>query len=194
MIVIGRAISDMLMNDQGRWGRMKKQFGEVRIRYQRLKEKIVDRLTSTGLRILRRTKKVKDISHQQRVSADDETDPNQYDEYDFDERARTISDSNNTAMNRSVVTNVDDDEYEYDDLDSPDESDAFEEIDDIRGICDQLDWNVVHDHHHDGDHNRSVYVLTTYIVSEKMVCSLSDVESDDVAYRHVCEYGMFFCQ
>ncbi|CAF3749015.1 unnamed protein product [Rotaria sp. Silwood1] len=35
------------------------------------------------------------------------------------------------------------DEYEYDDLDSEDERDKFEEIEDILGICDQINWNVM---------------------------------------------------
>jgi hypothetical protein len=34
-----------------------------------------------------------------------------------------------------------------------------------------------------------VYILTTYLVSDKIVCSLSDVESD-IEYEHVCEYGL----
>ena len=83
-------------------------------------------------------------------------------------------------INSNVTNN--NDEYEYDDLDSPDESDEFEQIEDIRGICDQIHWNVF-------NNNSNVFILTTYIVSDKIVCSLSDVEPN-TKYHHVCEYGM----
>ena len=73
-------------------------------------------------------------------------------------------------------------EYEYDDLDSPDESDEFERFADIHGICNQIHWNVLND-------NSTVYILTTYIVSDKIVCSLSNIEPY-TKYPHVCEYGM----
>ena len=173
------------MNDQGRWRRMKGAFHEVRVRYERLKRKIVSRLNSTGLRILRRTKKVKQISPPSQQFIPDEIDLNHYDDYEFDDRELNLTNliaSNQTTVNVTAIINNNDDEYEYDDLDSPDESDEFERLNDIRGICAQIDWNVF-------NNNSNVYILTTYIVSDKIVCSLSDVEPN-TQYHHVCEYGM----
>ncbi|UJR37331.1 hypothetical protein I4U23_030039 [Adineta vaga] len=183
----GRNISEMLMNDPDRWKRMKKNFNEVRVKYQKLKKKIVDRLTSTGLRILRRSKKVKEIPTRRRIGHD-ETHSGYYEEYDFDDRELNITNypiEDTSTRNLSSIN--DEDEYEYDDLDSPDESDLFEQIDDIRGICQKIDWNV-----HDDNSNSTVYILTTYIVSDQTVCSLSDVEID-TEYHHVCEYVLDFC-
>jgi hypothetical protein len=166
---------------------MKGTFRELRIKYQKLKRRIVQRLNSTGLRILRRTKKVKQIRPSKEQFLHDEIDPAQYDEYDFDDKESNLTDlisSNQTTVNVSAIINNADDEYEYDDLDSPDETDEFEQIEDIRGICSQIDWNVFND-------NSTVFILTTYVLSNKTVCSLSDVEPD-TEYRHVCEYSMLF--
>ncbi|CAF4414183.1 unnamed protein product [Rotaria sp. Silwood2] len=184
----GKKIAEVLMNDQGRWNRMKSKFHEVRVKYRDLKQKIVDRLSSTGLRILTRSKKVKQIPSQQ---------PMIHNENQFNDKLSNITNisfSNETTINAGLVTtttttnnnnNDDDDEYEYDDLDSSDESDEFEQIDDIHGICDHIAWNAL-------DDNSTVYILTTYIVSDKVVCSLSDVESD-IEYHHICEYVLDFC-
>jgi hypothetical protein len=174
----------MLMNDEDRWGRMKGKFHEVRVKYQRLKEKIVDQLSSSGLRILRRSKKIKQIPRKQHIMTD-EIDPNQYDQYDFDDRELNLTNltfQNDTIINMSSI--IDNDEYEYEDLDSPDEIDEFEQIEDIRGICDRIYWNVEND-------NSTVYLLTTYIVLDKTACSFSDVEIN-TEYPHVCEYGLSF--
>ncbi|CAF0734551.1 unnamed protein product [Rotaria sordida] len=175
----GKKIAETLMNDQGRWNRMKSKFHEVRVKYRNLKQKIVDRLSSTGLRILTRSKKMKQIPSKQSLI---------HDEKQFNKKQSNITNiifSNETTINIDLVTstndNADDEEYEYDDLDSSDESDEFEQIEDIRGICDQIAWNAL-------DNNSTVYILTTYIVSDKIVCSLSDVEPD-IEYHHICEYG-----
>ena len=156
MCFIGKKIADMLTNDQNRWNRMKQQLRRVRIKYRNSTKKIIDRLNSAGLRIMRRSRK-KQQSFKQYQSND------------------------SIIIISSNVTNSDD-EYEYDDLDSPDESDEFEQIEDIRGICNQIHWNAF-------NNNSSVYILTTYIVSNKIVCSLSDVEPN-TNYHHICEYGM----
>ncbi|CAF3831802.1 unnamed protein product [Rotaria sordida] len=179
----GKKIAETLMNDQGRWNRMKSKFHEVRVKYRNLKQKIVDRLSSTGLRILTRSKKMKQIPSKQ---------PLIHDEKQFNNKQSNITNiifSNETTINIDLITstndNADDEEYEYDDLDSSDESDEFEQIEDIRGICDQIAWNAL-------DNNSTVYILTTYIVSDKIVCSLSDVEPD-IEYHHICEYVLDFC-
>jgi hypothetical protein len=179
---LGKKISEILMDDQGRWGRMKETFQEVRLQYQKMKKKIVHRLNAIGLRILRRSKKVKEIStkNDKAQFTDEEIDPNQYSEYDFDHKDLINIFPNETIQNISSIDH-DNNDYEYDDLDSPDESDEFEQIDDIRGICDQIHWNALHN-------ESTVYILTTYIISNKTICSLSDVEID-TEYNHVCEYG-----
>ncbi|CAF0929613.1 unnamed protein product [Adineta ricciae] len=183
----GRKISEMLTNDPDRWRRMKKQFDDIRKKYKELKEKVLNRLSSTGLKILRRTKKVKDFSSRKHAHQND-FQPSYYEEYDVDDREFNITDPNLEANSITVVHTVDDeDEYEYDDLDSPDESDPFEQIDDISSVCQRIDWNVLNQ-----NSNSTVYVLTTYIVSDATVCSLSDVDTD-MEYHHVCEYVLDFC-
>jgi hypothetical protein len=183
MFVLGRKITEMLMNDQGRWGRMKKQLQEIRVKYQRLKQKIVDQLTTVGLRIFRRSKKIKPIPPKPE-SSHDEIDIDQSHEYEYDYRESNITYitfPNNTIMN--ITSIIDNDEYEYDDLDSSDESDEFEQIENIRGICDDIHWNVLNN-----TNNSTVYILTKYNMSDKTVCSLSDVQPY-TKYHHVCEYG-----
>jgi hypothetical protein len=176
---LGKKISDMLMKDQDQWKRMKAKFHEVRVKYQKLKQKIVDRLSAAGLRILRRSKKLKPIPPKQ-----DEIDFDQNHEYEYDERESNITNlnlTNNTTVNISLIIN--NDEYEYDDLDSSDESDEFEQIENIRGFCNEIHWNVLNN-----NNNSTVYILTKYNMSNKTVCSLSDVEPQ-TKYHHVCEYG-----
>ena len=147
------------MDDQGRWQRMKDKFRELRVKYYKMKATILDELDAAGLRISRRSKKIQEKTRAQR------------EKYIADADAESPSDSNHTSL-------VD---YEYDDLDSPEEIDESEHIDDIHGICDQIDWNVL-------NNDSTVYILTSYLMSDKIVCSLSDVDTD-VEYPHVCEYG-----
>jgi len=66
-------------------------------------------------------------------------------------------------------------------LDSENETDEFERMENIQGICDRIDWNVI-------NNNSTIYKLTTDLISNKIVCSFSNVKSD-IEYRHVCEYG-----
>lgn len=164
------------MDDQGRWQRMKDKFREVRVKYYKLKEKVLDELNTAGLRISRRSKKIKQsakITKEKFIP--DHIDPDVYDDYDYD------NELNRTTLNLSNdTTQVE--EYEYDDIYSEEEGDEFERMDDIRGICDQIDWNVL-------NNNATVYMLTTFLISDKIVCSLSNVESD-LEYEHICEYGL----
>ena len=155
----GKSLAELLMDDQGRWQRMKDKFRELRIKYYKMKAKIQHELDAAGLRISRRSKKVQQKTREQREK---------YIEQSGDELP---PDANQTAV-------VD---YEYDDMDSGDEIDETEHIDDIHGICDQIDWNVL-------NNDSTVYILTSYLISDKIVCSLSDVDTD-VEYPHVCEYG-----
>ncbi|CAF4499532.1 unnamed protein product [Rotaria socialis] len=173
----GKTITDILMNDQGRWQRMKDKFRQMRIRYYKLKEKILHELDSAGLRISRRSKKMKKKVkiYQEKYVHDPNASDNDY--YDYEEQNITISTTSNDTQ--SI------DEYEYDDLDSEDDADEFEQFDDVGGICDQVDWNVL-------NNDSTVYVLTTYLIANKIVCSLSNIEHN-VEYDHVCEYVLDFC-
>jgi len=173
---LGKRIADLLMDDQGRWKRMKDKFRELRVRYYKLKEKIIKELNEAGLHISRRSKKVKQSTkiHKQKF-IQDHVDPDVYDDYDYykEQNMTNYIFSNDTE---EVV------EYEYDDLDSADEVDEFEQLEDVRGICDQIDWNVM-------NNDSTVYMLTIYLISDKISCSLSNVDPD-VEYEHVCEYGL----
>ncbi len=118
---------------------------ELRIRYQKLKEKFINELNAAGLRISRSSKK----------------------------RKQTLSHTQDYYNDTIEV-----DEYQYDNLDSEDKSDEFERI------CDQINWNI-------RNNNARVYMLTTSIISDKMICSLSNVVHD-TKYRYVCQYGLYF--
>ena len=89
----------------------------------------------------------------------------------------------NQSSTKYSLNDSEEHEYEYDDLNSPDE---FERIDDIRHMCDEIHWNVLNT-----IDNSTVYILTTYNVSNQIVCSLSDVDPH-TRYHHVCEYGLSF--
>ena len=155
------------MDDQGRWQRMKDKFRELRVKYYKMKATILDELDAAGLRISRRSKKMQEKTRAQREKFIADADPDAGAEADDQPPA----DSNHTSL-------VD---YEYDDLNSPEEIDESEHIDDIHGICDQIEWNVM-------NNDSTVYILTSYLISDKIVCSLSDVDTA-VEYPHVCEYG-----
>jgi len=165
------------MDDQGRWQRMKERFREVRLKYYKLKEKVIDELNAAGLRISRRSKKIKQSTKKRKEKfIQDHIDSDVYDDYDY------YNEQNRTDLNLFSNDTTEIDEYEYDDLNSEEESDEFERMDDIRGICDQIDWNVM-------NNNATVYMLTTFLISDKIVCSLSNVEYD-LEYEHICEYGL----
>jgi len=174
----GKQISEILIKDSGRWKRMKNAFNEVRIRYERLKRKIVDRLSSTGLRIFRRSKKMKNISS---IPEFDENDSHMY----FYPDNEFIVEHDSNAADQHLFINME--EYDYDELDSTDEADEFEQLDDIHGICDDVHWNVF-----DAIQNSTVYLLTKYNISNRVICSLSEVEPH-LKYHHICEYGWFIC-
>ncbi|CAF3691051.1 unnamed protein product [Rotaria sp. Silwood1] len=75
---------------------------------------------------------------------------------------------------------VDEQDYEEEDFDSPDESDDFEQIDDVREICDQVVWNVM-------KNDSQVYTLTTFLRTNQIICSLSDTDLN-IKYNHVYEH------
>lgn len=168
----GKTMTDILLEDQGRWQRMKEKFREIRVRYYKLKDKIVRELEEAGLRISQRSKKIKQsIKRKKQKYLNDQVD--MYDDYDYIEN----------AINQTNHTIEEIDEYEYENLDDDEEDNEFEHMDDIAGICDQVDWNVL-------DSNTTVYMLTTFLIDDRIVCSISNVEQD-LEYEHLCEYGLF---
>lgn len=60
--------------------------------------------------------------------------------------------------------------------------DKFEQMENIQGICDQIDWNVL-------DPSSTIHLLRISSVSNRTVCSLNTVQSDS-KYQHICEYGL----
>jgi hypothetical protein len=153
-----KRIAEILMNDQGRWQHMKDKIRETRV----LKEKFFDELNSADLRISKRSKKLK----QKFIDSGTNYYKNQ-------------TKKNNIFSNYTTTV----DQYEYDNLDFEDESDElFKQIEDLQGICDRIDWNVI-------NNNSTIYMLTTSFISDKAICSFSNVESN-LKYQHVCEYGL----
>ncbi len=148
---------EILIDNQSQWGQIKNQLFVVRDKYQILAKNIVDRLNSAGIHISRRARKVPKSSQ-------------------------------NYELNNTITTNssIVDEEYEYDNLDLSDESDEFEQMENTRGICDEIHWNVLIN-----DNNSTTFILTKYNMSNKIVCSLSEIEPH-TKYPHVCEYGLSF--
>ncbi|CAF4774680.1 unnamed protein product, partial [Rotaria sp. Silwood1] len=155
----GKNLVELLKTDQNRWKQMKQEINQARIKYQNLTTRIISRLNSVGLHMVRRSRKIKQSFKQ--------------------------NESNETILNVTLVVHNNSNEYEYDDLDSTNESDEFERIEDIDSICHVIDWNALND-------NSTIYILTTYSLSTKTLCLLSNVESD-THYDHICEYVLDFC-
>ncbi|CAF3831803.1 unnamed protein product, partial [Rotaria sp. Silwood1] len=155
----GKNLVELLKTDQNRWKQMKQEINQARIKYQNLTTRIISRLNSVGLHMVRRSRKIKQSFKQ--------------------------NESNERILNVTLVVHNNSNEYEYDDLDSTNESDEFERIEDIDSICHVIDWNALND-------NSTIYILTTYSLSTKTLCLLSNVESD-THYDHICEYVLDFC-
>jgi len=145
---------------------MKDNFREARVKYHKLKEKFLDELNSAGLRISTRSEKIK-----QAVKKQQQQQKFIHNYYKNQTKKNYISSNNTRAI----------DQYEYDNLDSKDQSDELEIVENMEGICDQIEWNVI-------NNDSTIYKLTTALISDQIVCSFSNVEPD-IEYRHVCEYG-----
>ena len=171
---------ELLKKDSGLWNRMKESLAEMRRNYQRLKHQIVDRLSSTGLKILRRTKKIRQIPPEPEHLSDQD-----FDYYHDHLESNVTEQISSNEITTNITSVIDTDEYEYDDLDSSDEIDPFEQIEDLRHICDDIHWNVFNE-----TSNATVFILTKYNVLDKTMCSLSDVDPE-MKYHYLCEYGMF---
>lgn len=72
-------------------------------------------------------------------------------------------------------------ELQLNDLNSENEIDEFEQINTIQRICDEINWNIIN--------NSTVYILTTSLISNKIICSLNNNIESNLEYKHICEYG-----
>ena len=89
-------------------------------------------------------------------------------------RARVNSKHHDMSVNlrNTTTTNV-----------SREKNDEFERLDQIRDLCHQFAWNVLNNDSH-------LFVFSTYILSNEMVCSLSDVDLNST-YPYACQYGSY---
>lgn len=134
------------MGDEQTWEVVKKHIRKLRRKYLRFKEKVLDRLNASNVRVISRTRKP------------------------------------STMQTANTITNADDPMTNPDELDySSDINDPFEDEDDHRTVCHRIDWNVLHNH-------SNVFLLTTYLNGEKVICSISDIVPD-YRYPHLCEIG-----
>lgn len=69
----------------------------------------------------------------------------------------------------------------YEDLYSSDEIDEFDQN---KNICHQIDWNV-------RNNNSTIYILKTYQFSDKIICSIDNIQSK-IKYNYICNYGLLF--
>ncbi|CAF0753896.1 unnamed protein product [Adineta ricciae] len=68
---------------------------------------------------------------------------------------------------------------------SREKNDMFERLDQIHDLCYQFAWNVLSNDSH-------LFVFSTYILSNKTICSLSDVDLNST-YTYACQYVLDFC-
>ncbi|CAF1287702.1 unnamed protein product [Rotaria sp. Silwood1] len=95
-IRLGKHIAELLINDQGKWQQMKENLRETRIKHYKLKTKVLDELHAVGLRISKRSKKIKKVVHEKKEKI--RLDYNNSDEYYYDE---TIDDYFYSKFNES---------------------------------------------------------------------------------------------
>ncbi|UJR16802.1 hypothetical protein I4U23_003701 [Adineta vaga] len=119
-----------------------------------LKKKLIDQLNEAGLRISKRSKKMKQTikTLQQNL----------------------VSGSNNTIENS-----------ENDELALEDRSDEFKNITNIQRLCDEIHWNIT-------KINSTLYLLTTSLTSNKIICSLNELPAN-IQYSYICENVFDFC-
>ena len=132
----GKKFTDKLIGDQDAWDKMKENLRKLRRKYSRFKEKVLDRLNASHVKVLPPTRQIR---------------PND--------------------------TSTEIEELDY----SSDTTDPFEDQENHRSVCQQVEWNVLHPH-------SNVFLLTTYLKSEEVVCSISDIVAD-YRYHHLCELG-----
>jgi len=93
-----------------------------------------------------------------------------------------ISDTQTDSQYTTVATN----EKDHSKEEKSDSSivDDSEQFDNIRSVCDTLTWNVL-------KNDSDVFILTRYLMSDKIVCSINDIEPNS-SYEYMCQYGQYF--
>jgi len=76
------------------------------------------------------------------------------------------------------------DHSKKDDINSFSNDDDSKQFDDIRKVCDQFAWNAL-------DNNSTIFLLSKYVLSNKIICSISDIDPD-INYQHMCQHGEEF--
>ncbi|CAF0859125.1 unnamed protein product [Adineta steineri] len=66
-----------------------------------------------------------------------------------------------------------------------DVNDDPEQLDNILKVCDQFVWNVL-------EEDPQFFLLTRYLVSNKFICSISDIDLS-IHYKYMCQYVLDFC-
>jgi hypothetical protein len=104
---------------------------------------------------------------------------NLYDENPIDHIicTQTNSQSTNRIANEK-------DHSKKDEINSFSDDDDSKQFDDIRKVCDHFVWNVL-------DNNSTILLLTKYVISNKTICSISDIDPD-ISYQHMCQHGEDF--
>ena len=93
----------------------------------------------------------------------------------FKPKTRSFNLKNKNTKNNSVRINR---VYSSDE-----DKNAIERFNSIRGLCDQFALNIFNNDSH-------LVSFSTYKMSNKLVCSLSDVDLNS-NYEYVCEYGSY---
>jgi hypothetical protein len=93
-----------------------------------------------------------------------------------------ISNTQTDSQYTTVATNEKDHSKE-EKIDSSIVDDS-EQFDNIRNVCDTLAWNVL-------KNDSDVFILTRYLMSDKIVCSINDIEPNS-SYEYMCQYGQYF--
>jgi len=104
---------------------------------------------------------------------------NLYDENPIDHIICTQPDSQST--NRIANEK---DHSKKDDINSFSDDDDSKQFDDIRKVCDQFAWDVL-------DNNSTIFLLSKYVLSNKIICSITDIDPD-INYQHMCQHGEGF--
>ncbi|CAF3743493.1 unnamed protein product, partial [Rotaria sp. Silwood1] len=81
-IRLGKRIAELLIDDQSKWQQMKENLRETRIKHYKLQTKVLDESHAIGLRISKRSKKIKKVVHEKKEKI--RLDYNNSDEYYHD--------------------------------------------------------------------------------------------------------------
>jgi hypothetical protein len=109
---------------------------------------------------------------------------NLHDENQIDHIICTQTDSQFTTTRSSISNKIignGDDRSKKDEIKSFIVNDDSKPFDEIRKVCDQFEWNTV-------KNDANVVLLTRYFISNKRICSISDIDLD-LSYKHMCQYG-----